>query len=348
MIYLLKPKNGEFVSLSTDYQIEFCEKEQRDFRATINEKFKFKWSDLQITGDRAENSHPKPVRFEWRDRPLEIGHNHRKIYTFLLISEKEDMTEPEVYMTDRSSVDVYNLKIATRYYWCVQKNGRRSSVQSFTTEARLPRHIRIGGVSNVRDMGGYPLECGKRIRQGIIYRGSEFEFKMHISPEGVDAIRRLNIRTDLDLRGEALVGVENPTSPLFGLNRIHLRSEAYDCLFNPGEDEELHTFFMTFADPENYPIYYHCRGGADRTGSYAFILGALYGMSYDDLIYEYELTSLSIWGTRNRNYELFVRFIDRFMALEGETLADKAYNFLLVNARLTAEEIERIRAIAIE
>ena len=81
MIFLLNPKDGASVSLASDDQLEFISEEQRAFRAGLKEKLYFKWNDLQITGDRMENSHPLPVRFEWRDRPLEIGHNHRKIYT---------------------------------------------------------------------------------------------------------------------------------------------------------------------------------------------------------------------------------------------------------------------------
>ena len=126
------------------------------------------------------------------------------------------MSSPAVYVTSRSSCEVYNLKISTAYYWCVQKNGRRSSVFSFITASDLPRFIKIDGVSNVRDMGGYPLSSGAKIRQGLVYRGSEFENAMHITDEGVDDILRLKIKTDLDLRGEAFRDVAYPTSPLFG------------------------------------------------------------------------------------------------------------------------------------
>jgi protein tyrosine/serine phosphatase len=105
---------------------------------------------------------------------------------------------------------------------------------------------------------------------------------------------------------------------------------------------------MAFANPDNYPIFYHCRGGADRTGSYAFILGALYGMNFDDLILEYELTSLSIWGTRIRNHELFSKFLDKFHALPGETYSEKARVFIREYAELSDAEIGRIYEIAVE
>ena len=34
-----------------------------------------------------------------------------------------------------------------------------------------------------------------------------------------------------------------------------------------------------FAEEENYPIYFHCRGGADRTGMIAMLLRAIAGVS---------------------------------------------------------------------
>jgi protein tyrosine/serine phosphatase len=107
-------------------------------------------------------------------------------------------------------------------------------------------------------------------------------------------------------------------------------------------------FFSTFANPDNYPIFYHCRGGADRTGSYAFILGALYGMNHEDLILEYELTSLSIWGTRIRSHALFSKFLEKFRALPGETYSEKARTFIRENAGLSDDEIDRICEIATE
>lgn len=348
MIFLREPEDGAKISLATEHQIEFISKEARTLRDELDADFTFDWTNVQPGFDREERSHPAPVHFSWCDRPLEKGHNGRKIYTFLIISENEDLSSPEVYTTAKSSLDVYNLKIGTKYYWCVQKNGRRSKIYSFTTELFVPRFIRIGGVSNVRDMGGYVVEGGKRIRQGIIYRGSEFENKMHISDTGVNDLLALKIRTDLDLRGESASQVENLITPLLKMNRIFVPSEAYEGLFLPDEKDELNTFFTTFADPENYPIYYHCRGGADRTGSYSFILGALYGMSLDDLYLEYELTSLSIWGTRVRNHKLFAKFLNSFFALPGETNAEKARNFLRVNAGLSDAQIDKIYEIALE
>ena len=80
----------------------------------------------------------------------------------------------------------------------------------------------------------------------------------------------------------------------------------------------------------------------------AFLVGALLGMSEDDLDYEYEYTSLSIWGLRSRNYPPYVRMKEGLRALPGGTLAEKTACFLTHRIGVPAEELEAIRSILIE
>ena len=47
---------------------------------------------------------------------------------------------------------------------------------------------------------------------------------------------------------------------------------------------QIKQVFEAFAQADQHPVYYHCYGGADRTGVVGFMLGALLGMSYTDLV----------------------------------------------------------------
>ena len=47
-----------------------------------------------------------------------------------------------------------------------------------------------------------------------------------------------------------------------------------------------------FCDEANYPIYFHCKAGADRTGTLAFFLEGICGCSQTDIDIDYELTSV--------------------------------------------------------
>ena len=53
---------------------------------------------------------------------------------------------------------------------------------------------------------------------------------------------------------------------------------------------------------EGRSVFFHCAGGADRTGSLAFLIEALLGVSESDLSKDYELTTFGRVNTRLRNY----------------------------------------------
>ena len=335
-IQLLSPVGGETVSLFTDAQRAFRAAEAH--RATLDGNLSFKWYNLEDTG--SERSTPAPVRFVFEDD--EEGNHY-----IVLVSEWEDLRDPHTVFTTEKEAFLYNLKAGARYYWCVQKDGVRSPVSSFVTALDLPRCVKIDGVSNVRDFGGYYVDGG-RIRQGLLYRGSEFEIHTHLSTEGANELRALGIRTDLDLRGEVVGKGLHPTSALFGMKYVLLPAVPYCEVFAREHKTNTRRFFMLLAKKSAYPIYFHCWGGADRTGTLAFLLGAFLGMKKEDLIYEYEFTSLSRWGTRTRNYPPFIDFIAHFEALTGDTYKEKARFFLQEVLGISLQTLTDIEKILIE
>ena len=85
------------------------------------------------------------------------------------------MTNPQVYTQKRTSLYVYNLKIATTYYWSVSAGDVVSDVSSFSTADCQPRNIYCDGVTNMRDLGGWKTTDGKRVKQGLLYRSGQWE-----------------------------------------------------------------------------------------------------------------------------------------------------------------------------
>lgn len=117
-----------------------------------------------------------------------------------------------------------NLEIGRAFWWRVAGLGKpekgkkegplvHSQAASFATEDRAPRWIAIEGrVGNIRDFGGRRTEDGRRVRQGMAFRGQglndnsvtgERQGRNRLTVEDVRYFTRtLGIRTDLDLRSK--------------------------------------------------------------------------------------------------------------------------------------------------
>ncbi len=344
MLTFISPENRATVSLAIPAQELFRTRKEFERRRKADSSVTYQRYDMENC-DEAERSVPAPVRIEWRfEEDPDTPDDLRGGSFFVLVSEKRDLSDPVVVAADGTYADVWNLKIGTRYYYCVQHEGRRSEIRHFKTKATAPRCILVEGNSNVRDLGGY--KAGKKtIRQGLFYRGGEFERHLHIEEAGIHRLQALGIKTDLDLRGESIGTVEYPILPLYGIRRVLIPIGPYDSIFEEENRRQWHDIFKLLGDPENYPIYYHCWGGADRTGTLAFLVGALLGMSEKDLDFDYEYTSISIQQIRSQNFEPYVRMKQLLNACPGDTLAEKTANFLKKHFYLTNRDLEKIKKI---
>src|SRR5450432_574651 len=60
------------------------------------------------------------------------------------------------------------------------------------------REIKLHGVVNFRDIGGYPTKDGKHVKWGKIYRSAELS---RLTPGGLDTLSQLSIAYIADFRG---------------------------------------------------------------------------------------------------------------------------------------------------
>lgn len=323
MIKLLSPADGAVVPLSTEAQNDF-----RLHSHELTSTGKIDWHHLEVKSGTPDGSLPRPIVFTWEggDAVLEV-------------SETADFASPRRFTGRNGSCTVYNCKVAKSYWWRVGD----SEVRTFTTEDLAPRWIKVDGGTNIRDAGGWKTEDGRRVKQGLLYRGGEMNTHVCITEAGIDTmVNELGIRADLDLRGEA-VGVHSE-SPL-GVEYALLPFAAYDDFAaNPINLKEV---FEILADETKYPIYYHCWGGADRTGTLAFMLGAILGMAEEDLYLDYEFTSISIWrGIRCRSGEGMQGLVQG-IASYGDNVKTQAEGFLRAHG-VTDEMMDKIRSILLE
>jgi len=273
-----------------------------------------------------ENSKPQSFDISWKES---VGP-----YVVHLSSSREDFT----YKTDNTYFSFDNLLLGEKYYYSVfDKNGKEIiKNKEFKTSFHAPRLINVQGVTNVRDIGGWMTESGKRVKQGLIYRSGRFNENNSKEPliteEGKNiVINELKIKTELDLRkisdgenggleksviGDELKYISLPMKT--GGNYLILNVDTLPRLFEILKDED------------NYPIVYHCSIGTDRTGMVTFILNGLLGVSVDDLYRDYLFSNFGyITALRTKNaIKDYVLYMNRF---KGNTLSERIESFLIEN-----------------
>ncbi len=292
-----------------------------------------------------------PVVIEWKN-------THKNVVKFKVAystaADFSDATETTVDKTE-NSIEVYNLYKDTEYFVSVKATltdgTTKEATTSFRTTADGARPMKIGGIYNVRDLGGYKCSNGRTTLQGKIFRGGALSpstiaayYYVDLTPAGQKYMSEtLGIKTDFDLRN-LRENLELTESPIPGAKLEYYGVDGYMYAYKASE--KYKAAFSALADESRYPVYIHCTGGADRTGTICAIIEALLGMNEEDILRDYETTSFSIYGIRGYNEKTydFALFWDTFKTYEGETLADKAENYML-SIGVTKGEIYNIRAI---
>ena len=156
-------------------------------------------------------------------------------------------------------------------------------------------------------------------------------------------LRETGIRTEIDLRSpEEIWGMNG--SPLGSQVRwINIPGEMVNGLLKLKGRQSFAECFRLFLDKENYPIDFHCIAGADRTGALALVLYGILGVSEDDILADYSLTSYSNSGIRPIS-DFKRRAYDAFASLPGKTLNDKAVSYVL-SCGFSEADITRFREI---
>ena len=254
-----------------------------------------------------------------------------------------------------TSLDLYNLYKSTTYYVRITSYRENEEVSkaesSFTTTSLGPRVMNIDGIYNVRDLGGYKTSSGETTLQGLLYRGGSLipadVYESNLTDSGKEYMSEvMGIRTEIDFRTPT-EAKNDGGSPIPNANLFYVTLGGYaDSMINwKGAYRRL---FSILSNESNYPIYMHCTGGADRTGTVSFILNALLGVSELELIQDYEFTSFSIYHLRSTmggDYkEYYTEWMSTFNSFEGNTLSEKAESFLL-SAGVTQAEINNFKAI---
>ena len=280
----------------------------------------------------------------------------------LYVSEKADYSDALVktMAAGADSIDVYNLIPGRLYNWkveCTGGDGNAAVVESgqFKTTGTL-RMLKIDNIFNVRDMGGWTGLKGYALKYGKIIRGSRLNVNGSttkiVTDDGIKELLWVGVRSELDMRDASNAANQSYSFlgrdyPIYNVNQGY-RSRIATFADAPQSIQGILKLIEWLKADK--PVYLHCSVGADRTGTVAFLVGALCGMSEDALCKEFELTSFSadrIENERDRpnperlirqrsyvgrldpndnneSYK-FAKMMDKVKSFPGETIQEKVY-----------------------
>lgn len=370
-ITLVTEYGGETIDICSSVIRDYLELEDEDEIAEYLEQYSDAHQDYMMT------------KFAWE-------RDDSRNFT-VHFSESSDFEEEVTYET--SDTALYNQGVfipGKTYYWKVtgDAEGSDSKTDSFTVKDEPVRYITTEEGFNIRDLGGWKTEDGKRVRYGQIYRGGKVN--NYGGNQGLtDSDHRvfeelLGIRGEIDLR---ITGQDdsNQTMSVFGSKVRYIKTpmQGYNYVIPGFKEEEPYQrecprefvesvgkVFQFLGSENNYPVYFHCNAGADRTGTIAFLINGLLGVSEEDLTKDFELTSFSQGGRRWRsaivdgkftdtgimqddmsNYVAWGNMINQLKSqyeTESKKLSDTIANYLTTACHVSEAQIETVKKMMLE
>lgn len=324
----------------------------------------------------AEESKPNAVTFIWEATPVKEG----AVVTGydLEISRDNKFSEDTTwtFTTTETSYDVYNLYIATDYYWrvtAVHEDGKKSTspTHTFSTGEIGFRNINVDGVTNVRDLGGWKTEDGGRVKQGMIYRCGRLNignadgvhpevYTENITAEGKKVMReQLGIKSEIDLRrvdndevGHLADGDVGPLGEKVDYKQIPMNweigTENERNNLVSANKAKIQEFFTYMADKSHYPMIFHCNIGTDRTGALAYLINGLLGVTEEGLHRDYMLSNLGNISSSRKISKITSTYGAMLEKRSGSTLREKIEDYLINEIGVTQGQIDTIKDLMLE
>ena len=164
--------------------------------------------------------------------------------------------------------------------------------------------------------------------------------------ERLRVLKDYGFKSDIDLRTdrECYGMTGSPLGPEAAW--FHYSYAGYSIL-SPSGTNCNQKVFRVFLDPRNYPIVFHCIGGADRTGTVGVLLEALLGVDENNLWLDYLTTGFVGVVSDQRHKELISRVFNDLAKQPGSTWAERAAAYYR-GLGFTQKEIDDFRAFMLE
>ncbi len=312
----------------------------------------YSYTEIEAYRDRTTDYRkdiPSPVR-------LSVPEIHEGQSLVLETYSKGEMVRSDEYEIGQTSVEVWNLIPQTSYTYrlfVLYADGTREEVANgrFRTEGRV-RMMNIEQIPNCRDLGGWALPNDCRVKYDKLFRSGELATTSRaITDAGIhELVNVLNI--DVELEFSAPYSSESPIADYIE----HVCGAEYEIMdYTEGLRDYSTEFKNCFEKTvnclrEGKKVLFHCVFGSDRTGTFAFLLKGLLGVSESDLAKGHELSCFA-WEypicrvASTYGYGHMIGYIkDNF---PGSTIHEKIENMAL-SIGISQTDIDDFRSLMIE
>ena len=255
----------------------------------------------------------------------------------LVFSQNMDLSDPyTVQGTKDPSIKFYNSFLGTNYFKIVANftsgDTQSSDVKAFKVTEQAPRNLYVGNMPNCRDMGGRTTVAGGKIKQGLIYRtsGSKFDNGTPSDDEAKDILKNtLRVKTEINVANSTTNNVDLDGTKVENAYMAY-GSVPYSNLAR--NSVRIRQVMDILAEESNYPVFYHCRIGTDRTGITGIMINGLLGVPFNEAIQDYGFSNFApidkqIYPgkTPDNNGDDIKKYIDELLALPGANFQEQVY-----------------------
>ncbi len=242
--------------------------------------------------------------------------------------------------TTAQSISFVNPYLGDNYFKVIANftDGTKeaSPIKIFKVDTQAPRNLDVGNMPNCRDMGGRTTYAGGKVRQGMIYRtaGNKFDNRSSIDSACQTVLtKQLKVKTEINVANSDTNNVNLSGGKLVNAYMAYGATPYSNLARN---SVRIRQVMDVLADESNYPVFYHCRIGTDRTGITGVMINGLLGVPFNEVIQDYGFSNFSPIDnqrypgkTPDNNGDDIKKYIDEILAMPGNNFQEQTYNALL-------------------
>ena len=259
----------------------------------------------------------------------------------LMYGQRSDLSDAyTVEGTTANTVSFVNPYLGDNYFKVVANfsDGTQefSPIKIFKVDTQAPRNLDVGNMPNCRDMGGRTTYAGGKIKQGLIYRtaGNKFDNRSNIDSDCENVlVNQLKVKTEINVANSDTNNVNLSGGKLVNAYMAYGATPYSNLARN---SVRIRQVMDTLADVNNYPVFYHCRIGTDRTGITGVMINGLLGVPFNEVIQDYGFSNFSPIDnqrypgkTPDNNGDDIKKYIDEILAMPGTNFQEQTFNALL-------------------